>query len=258
MQKEELLKKRFSELSKLAYERSFVTYTDFLNLNELNILHTLPKGMLYTSYHTFGGYASAERRMAAFLPDAPCLRADAPEDAMCGYPMRVLRIAPLGKKFAEKLSHRDYLGAILNLGIDRCKIGDILVDEDGAVMFVQEKLASYLMEELTRIRHTAVLVRVEDAAGITFAPAYEEKKGTLASVRLDALLALAFSESRSRLVSLIEGGKIFVNGRLITTNSYTPEDGDVISARGYGKFIYQGESSRTKKGRIGVVIHKFI
>ena len=62
MQKEEeLLRKRLIELSKIAYHRNFITYTDFLNLNELNILHTLPKDTLYTPYRTFGGYASSER-----------------------------------------------------------------------------------------------------------------------------------------------------------------------------------------------------
>lgn len=71
MQKEEQqLEKRLSELSNLAYSRDIVTYSDFLNLNELNILHSMPKDRLYTKFVTFGGYGLAERQMAAFLPDA--------------------------------------------------------------------------------------------------------------------------------------------------------------------------------------------
>ena len=74
MQKEEQqLEKRLSELSNLAYSRDIVTYSDFLNLNELNILHSMPKDRLYTKFVTFGGYGLAERQMAAFLPDALCV-----------------------------------------------------------------------------------------------------------------------------------------------------------------------------------------
>ena len=73
MQKEELmLQKRLIELSRLSYQRGIVTYSDFLNLNELNILHTMPKTELYTTYKVFGGYDFSERQMVAFLPDAFC------------------------------------------------------------------------------------------------------------------------------------------------------------------------------------------
>ena len=128
-------KKRFIELSRTAYQRDIITYSDFLNLNEQNILHTLPKDKLYTRFMSFGGYDTAERQMAAFIPDALYLRwgkkeAD-PEDIE--YPFRALKISPLNKKFAEELSHRDYLGSILNLGIERSKTGDILIDGESAL-----------------------------------------------------------------------------------------------------------------------------
>ena len=131
MQKEELLlQKRLLELSKIAYQRGIVTFSDFLNLNELNILHTIPKDELHTTYVTFGGYDYSERQMVAFLPDALCYDYD--------YPISVIKVSPLQKKFSDKLSHRDYLGAILNLGIERCKMGDILVDENYAILFVHK------------------------------------------------------------------------------------------------------------------------
>ena len=151
MQKEELmLQKRLIELSKIAYQRGIVTYSDFLNLNELNILHTTPKQEFYSCYETFGGYEFSERQMVAFLPDALCYDKN--------YPMTALKIEALQKKFSEKLSHRDYLGSILNLGIDRAKLGDILVEDDYAILFVQNSLKNFMLEELTRIRHTSVIV----------------------------------------------------------------------------------------------------
>lgn len=169
MQKEELmLQKRLIELSRLADQRGIVTYSDFLNLNELNILHTMPKTELYAAYKLFGGYEYSERQMAAFLPDAFCYE--------YFYPISILRIQPLQKKFSETLSHRDYLGAILNLGIERSKIGDILVREDNTVLFVHNSLEAFVTEELRRIRHTAVMVTAEDMQDFSYQPNIEEKK----------------------------------------------------------------------------------
>ena len=80
-------------------------------------------------------------------------------------------------------------------------------------------------------------------------PEFQEINGTCASVRLDALIGLAFQTSRSSMVQFIEGGQVFVNGRLITSNGYEPKDGDIISVRGKGRFRFEGVSRQTKKGR---------
>lgn len=265
LKEEQLLEKRLIELSKTAYHRDIITYSDFLNLNELNILHSLPKDQLYTRYITFGGYDLAERQMAAFLPDALYLRGTSDTDEELGikpenydFPFCVLSIEPLHDKYAEELTHRDYLGAILNLGIDRSKLGDIIADGKQAYIFIQSALSGFLKEELTRVRHTSVLLKEVSLNGCHYSPRYEELKGTVASVRLDSLLSLAFSSSRTKLAGLIEGAKVFVNGRLMTTNSYQVKEGDIISVRGMGKFRYMGTLSRTKKNRIFVTIHKYI
>lgn len=251
MQKEELmLQKRFIELSSIAYQRGIVTCSDFLNLNELNILHTTPKNQLSTAFETFGGYVFSERQMVAFLPDALYYEHI--------YPISVLRISPLQKKFAEALSHRDYLGAIMNLGIERSKIGDILLQDESAILFVQDAMAEYIMKHLTRIRHTSVMAVSEPLQEFDYTPRFEEIKGTVASVRLDALLSLVFSSSRSKLTSLIESGRVFVNGKLITTNSYQVKEDDIISVRKLGRFSYKGLVSQTKKGRFYVLLHKYI
>lgn len=251
MEKEEILfQKRMLELSRTAYQRGIVMFSDFLNLNELNILHNIPKDELFTQYETFGGYETSERQMAAFLPDALCYEYH--------YPFSVIRITPLSKKFAEELSHRDYLGAVLNLGIDRCTIGDILVLHKEAVVFVENQMATFLKENLTRIRHTSVMAVQENLSEFHYEPSYEIVKGTVASVRLDALLAQTFASSRSKLSGLIEGKKVFVNGKLVLNNGYKVKEQDVISVRGVGKFQYMGVVSETRKGRYYVEIRKYI
>ena len=149
MNKEELLlQKRLVELSNTAYQRDIVTFTDFLNLNELNILHSTPKHMFPAAYETYGGYEAAERQMVAFLPDALYYE--------YRYPVEILKISPVNLKFAENLSHRDYLGGILHLGIERCCLGDLLVSEECCRVFVTDSMADYICRNLTRIRHTTV------------------------------------------------------------------------------------------------------
>jgi RNA-binding protein YlmH len=250
LKEEVLLQKRLIELSKIAYQRDIVTFSDFLNLNELNILHTTPKSELHTRYVTFGGYEFSERQMVAFLPDALCYEYE--------YPISILKISPLQKKFSEKLSHRDYLGSILNLGIERSKMGDILVEDDYAIMFVHESLQSFMIEEVTRIRHTSVMVTPLQNQEFHYIPKVEEIKGSISSVRLDSLLALAFHSSRSKLVAFIEGGKVFVNGKLVISNGYQVKENDIISVRGLGRFRYKEMTNQTKKGRCFVTIELYV
>ena len=255
-----LLEKRFAELSRIAYQRDIITFTDFLNLKEQNILHTLPKDRLSTRIVSFGGYGMAERQMAAFIPDALYLRYGKKElePDKIGFPFDALKIAPLNRKFSEELSHRDYLGAVLNLGIERSKTGDILTYEEDPLLFVHKDMTELICSELTRVRHTPIRSETVSPAKIGYTPKYEEIRGTVASVRLDSLLSVAFSSSRTKLTGLIKGAKVYVNGRLVTSNGYQPQEGDVISVRGMGKFSYVGAGAPTRKKRLGVVIHRYV
>lgn len=258
MNKEELLlRKRLIELSNVAYQRGIAMFTDFLNLNELNILHTTPKDMFAIPYMTFGGYDFAERQMVGFLPDAFSLYMEI-TDIHAMYPFDIIEITPVNDKFAENLTHRDYLGALLNLGIDRSKLGDLIISEHRAIVFVQEGLSDFIIEELTRVRHTTVCLKKVQLDTFQYEPKFEEIKGTVASIRLDALLSLAYNSSRSKLTALIEAGRVYVNGKLITTNAYQIKENDIVSVRQMGRFKYIGSSAMSRKGRTYVTIHKYI
>ncbi len=251
MNKEEtLLRKRLTELSQQAYHKDIVTFSDFLNLNELNILHTTPKDLFPARYETFGGYEMAERQMVAFLPDALYYEYH--------YPMQILKIRPANPRFAEELSHRDYLGSLMNLGVERCKMGDILLLENCAEVFVCQNIAEYLCQELTRIRHTVVQTELVTPEEISYEPRFEEIKGTVSSIRLDSVLALAYPLSRSKMTSYIEAGRVFVNGKLITSNGYHLKEGDILSVRGLGRIRYEGMLSETKKKRCLISLRKYI
>lgn len=247
---EEMLKKRFIELSNQAYNRDIVVFSDFLNLNELNILHTIPKTMFAARYETYGGYQLSERQMAVFLPDALYY------EYRC--PVQVIEVTPVNMRFAEALTHRDYLGALMNLGIERCKLGDIIIQDEKAAIFAKDEITDYIAENLFRIRHTSVRVQVKEQLDFSYAPKYEVLKGTVPSVRLDTVLSVAYSLSRSKLTAYIEDGKVFVNGKLITSNGYHLKNGDIISVRGIGRISFDEIISETKKGRYLIAVRKYI
>lgn len=250
MEKDEFFLKRIRELANLSYQRDIVTFSDFLNLNEQNMVSSLKQQFPQVVMETFGGYDNAERQMVAFHPDALAFTWE--------YPIDCLKIEPKAIKFSENLSHRDYMGALLNLGVDRSVIGDIIVQEKAAWFFCQSKMTEFFLENLCRVRHTNILItKVNDPEEFPH-PNLESINGTCASVRLDSLIALAFKASRSSMVSYIESGQVFVNGKLITSNGYEPKEGDIVSVRGKGRFIFDGVSHQTKKGRCGVRILLYV
>ena len=119
-------------------------------------------------------------------------------------------------------------------------------------------MADFLVKELVKVRHTVVLPSIEDSADFVYEPKFEVIRGTVSSVRLDALLSLAFQSSRSKLTPLIEGGRVYVNGKLITSNAYRVKDNDIISVRGMGRFQFKEIVSQTKKGRYCIELYKYV
>ncbi|MDO4617003.1 MAG: YlmH/Sll1252 family protein [Lachnospiraceae bacterium] len=235
----------------MAYQRDTVLFSEFLNLHEQNMIHRLDRRTLQGVHIEFsGGYGTAERQMAAFVPDALCYA--------WNYPFVCLQIRPDAPKFAQTLTHRDFLGALLHLGIERSVLGDILVKDNCAIVFCLEKMADFIMQELGMIRHTAVTASLYEGDPVALEPETEEVTGTVASVRLDSVIALAFRTSRSQAAPLIPEGRVFVNGKLITSNGFHLNEGDLISVRGMGKFRFDRVLSTTKKGRDLVRVYKFV
>ncbi len=256
MTKEEtILQKHILDLADQAWKRDIPTFTDFLTLHEQNIFHSIKSRLNFIHCRLYGGYEQAERQMLGFLPDAFCFDEET-EKAV--FPLSALAIRPLNAKFSEQLSHRDYLGSLMNLGVERSKMGDILIDEQGAILLCSRDMADYLSHELTRVRHTTVSCTPMEAAELHFTPRTEEITGSVASVRLDALLSAAFPGSRSTMTGYIEGGQTFVNGRQVLKSSYEPPEGAMISVRGCGRVCYKGVVGGTRKGRTVVLLEKYI
>lgn len=246
MDAEEILfKKRLIELADKAYNNSQYLFTGFLSMAEQNTYFSLERELSYVPVTLFGGTNDCERVMIRFG-----------NEELCGYdepfPIVCIKIEPVIEKFAEQLSHRDYLGALMNLGIDRATLGDIIIVEKTAYLFCTEKMAPYLLDNLDQVRHTHVKCSVTTDFPASTITRLEKNSVLVSSERADGIIAKLFHLSRSQVLSLFQSQKVFVNGRICENNSSILKAGDHVSVRGFGKFIYRGMVFQTKKGKLSV------
>lgn len=250
MNEQELCKKRLIDLSRQADQKGIVLFSKFLNLNEQNIFHIASKEF-YSSAQLFGGYDGAERQLVAFIPDALCYNWD--------YPIVCLKIIPQYPKFAEKLSHRDLLGALMNLGIERNCIGDIICSDDEYYIFCEDKIHSFILEHLSQIRHTAVCLKVyHHVKDLHIQPEFRDVHEIIASNRIDCIIAKAYHMSRSEAAEWLSTEKVFINGKSITNCNQSCENGAIISVRGKGRFVFETNHSLSKKGKLRVCFHLYV
>ena len=246
---EQLLRRRLADLANTAYNRGICMFSDYLNLYEQNLFLRIKNELPRIKYFTYGGFSDAERKILCFCGN------DQIEDAEeINFPITCIKVVPVNQRFSDDLNHRDFLGAVLNLGIDRSKVGDILIVSNEAVVFAHSSISQFIVDHLIKIKHTMVHTCVLEQQDFHYEPRYIEVTGTVSSVRLDSILAVAFHSSRSSLTGLIEGGKVFVNSKEVLSNSYALKENDVVSVRGLGKFLYAGTSYQTKKGRHSVKV----
>lgn len=235
------------DLQNTAKLHSYMTHSDFLSEYEQSLACSVSKGDLLC--RCYGGYEFAERKMVLFYPDTSYDYGD------LAIPISVLHIEPLQVKFMEKLTHRDYLGALLNLGIDRGKIGDILVFDAYCDVFCLESIADFIVDELVRIKHTNIKTTIIDTLTTPdYKPNLKEKSGSIHSLRLDVVIAFAYHMSRTKATDLILQEKVLVNHQIQTNTSYQLKENDTISTRGFGKFKFENVIHHTKKERLYVRI----
>lgn len=254
---EQILRKRIIELAGQAYRRDIPLYTEFLTLSEQAVFHSVSRQLMPVRVLLTGGYPLAERKIVYFLSSYEDI------DTVCP-PIKTLLVRPFAPRFAETLTHRDYLGALMNLGARRGVVGDLVMQENGCLLFCLEKIADYLIQEFVSVRHTRVICscyemtssQAGDAKNPVVSPR-ETVRGSVASPRLDSVAAMVFRTSRAKILPLIEGEKVFIDGRPAASPSIRLRGGEVISVRGMGKFSYVGMEHETKKGRVFVTADRY-
>ena len=241
MEKEELiLRNKFLDLARNAYFKNIVTHSTFLNLYEQTIFEMIQNELPNVKSIMFGGYSEAERKVVCFYCD------EKPEFDMLEY----IRVAPVNKKFADELTHRDFLGAIMNLGIERHMIGDICIVDNVAHIITLKSMADTIINELGTVKHTKVVLNKESIENLKTVNRVEYKKINIPSERLDSVIGSIYNISRSKVNMYIDAGKVFINSRQSLSHSMKVKDGDIITVRGLGRARFLCISSTSRKGRL--------
>lgn len=251
MTEEEVLRKRLSELAQKSYQSSIYTFTNFLGEAQLDTALSMERELSYAGMKLWGGMEGTGRQVLRFG-----------DPKQLGYeeefPIVCLVMEPLIRKFAEDLTHRDFLGALMNLGIERELLGDIVVKDRTGYLFCLERIAPYIMQELDQVRHTHIRVRQTKELPDEIKPEEEEQTIIVNAQRLDAVIAKVYHLSRSQSIGLFREKKVFVCGRQCENNSYVCKEQDIISVRGYGKFVFAQIQGTTGKGRLSIRILRYV
>jgi len=247
---------------------NFMVTSDFLNLQQQSLASGLVRSWQAAGVKAFfcGGYEDAERRMLVFVPDYLEIDDEAglidyfcrePEDC----PMVLLDMAYQAKSSAggKVLTHRDYLGSLLGEGIRREKLGDILVREGGAQAVVTREMGDYLQAHYGKAGRVSLNVQVLPIDRIdTGTVRRENVRFTVSSPRLDSIVSGVFRISRGDAQEAISRGMVFVNEAEVTKPDRQLTGGEKLVLRGKGKAIYRGEEGTSKKGKIYVMLEKFL
>jgi RNA-binding protein YlmH len=241
------LKNRFRDLADKAFSQNMFTFTGFLGLSEQDVFRQMERELAYVGYTLYGGAEETDRLVVRFG------NADELGYEM-EFPILCIHIRPLAAKFADQLSHRDFLGALMNLGIDRSTIGDIRVGDKEAYLFCMDSIAEFICDNLEQVKHTHVKCEVVEAA--VEVPQEEPEHMTVqaSSLRVDAVAAKVYNKSREKCLELFRAQKVFVDGRLCENNSRQLKAGETVNVRGCGKFRVLGEPRETRKGKLSVEV----
>ena len=224
--------------------------TAFLTLRELEMCRYLfgtQEGLF-----PFGGYEGAERQMLVYLPEY--LEKDAlyEEDS----PLVCLRATFFD---GDTPSHRDFLGALMGVGIARETIGDICVGKGQCDFFVTQEIAPYILQNFIGAGRTKVhLDRILLSEVSVPEPETKEIRDTVASIRLDSIISSGFRIGRSAAAQYVSAGKVAIDGLPCEKPDKQLDEGVKISVRGLGKIKLRSINGQTKKGRISIIIDRYI
>ena len=250
---EELQKqRRFAELAERAYAGGRYTFTDFLGLSERDLLLQTERELSYAGLTLFGGTEGCERVMARFGSEELC-----PHDSG-DFPIVCVKAEPVQQKFADALTHRDLLGALMNLSIAREKLGDIALEGNVAYLFCAESVLPVILEELVQAKHTRLRCTVAEHIPEGLCSRTEERFLQIASERMDVLVAAVYRLSREESLTLFREKRVFSDGKLTENNSGAAKEGAIISVRGFGRFRYLGVLSTSKKGKLNIRVEVFV
>ena len=267
MNKQELLKDYKNQEDKLLLavtldkidfckSKNKIESTDFLKLAEQDLVDKFLKKISFRNYYFFGGAGEAERKILIIYPEK------LNEEMARKNHSKMISVIKITLPIAldDEYDHRRYLGAIMKLGIEREKIGDISVKSKGAEIIIKNEVQNFLIQNLgslTRFSSSEIeVINIEELQKIEAQKL--EITEIVASLRLDNIVASLARTSRNKAVEMLEQERVFLNFRNETKASKSVKVGDIITIRGKGRFVFKEISGNTKKGRFVIKIDKFI
>lgn len=237
-------------------KKNKIEYTDFLDLAQIELVEKFINKIKIENYMSYGGFEQAERKIYVIYPEK--FNSLVVERNLSSI-VQIIRIE-LPDDLKGKYSHRDYLGAIIKLGVKREKIGDIIVDENGADIIVDRDISEFLLDNLgglTRFSKSTITIQnIEDLRPVEIRK--EELDIIVSSLRLDNVISELARCSRNKALDIINMERVFVNFECETKKTKQIKPCDMVTIRGKGRFFIKEIMGQTRSGRTIVKIEKFI
>lgn len=195
----------------------------------------------------WGGFADAERRMLGVFPIGI-----QPDGAM--FPITSVQITWKG----IELTHRDFLGALLSLGLKREKMGDFVIQPRECVAFLEDTVATFVLSNLCRVGRAGVTCTIYTGEEVHYEARFAEIRATIASERLDCVVSALTNLSRTQAEKCIAGGQVAMDFLPVTDRACRVSSGMMLSVRGYGRFLVDAVGPPTRKGRLRLSARKYL
>jgi RNA-binding protein YlmH len=240
-------KNRIKELIERSRSRGIFTFTDFLSPTSISEIAETFKG---EKFQEFGGGDFCERKMLRF-GDENDFGYSQP------FPLSIIQVSLTGGKFATPITHRDVLGAVLNLGIERQKLGDMFINGTFAYIIAHENVAKLILSDLSFIGRNKVACQQISSLPETLAPKKQEREISVSSNRIDSVICKTFNLNREDGRDLCKNGFVTINGKGIEQAGRSLKPNEVVCVRGYGKFVFYKEEGKSKKGKTYIKVQVF-
>lgn len=242
---DKLLVARLSDFAYIAENKYTPKFTPFLDERQQMIAEKTLKSMGFYNFLSFGGCDFCKRKITGLFPS------DISED---DFPITAIEFS---YPKAYSLSHRDFLGAVMSLGIKREMIGDIFVSEGKTILFSYDTVSENIISQISKVGSVGVKVSVCEEISVEVNETFKEIEGVVASLRADSIVALATGMSRAKSSDYIKSNGIDVNYMKIFSPSHSFSEGDIFSVKGFGKFIFSEQGGVTRKEKLHIKLKKY-
>lgn len=240
----------------MAENKNKIENTDFLDMAQIELVQKFINKIKVQNYMIYGGFEQAERKMFVIYPEK--FNSEVVSKNLSSI-VKIVRVQ-LTDDLKEKYTHRDYLGAVIKLGVKREKIGDIIVDSNGADIIANKDICKFLQENLgslTRFsKSTITIENIENLRPVEIRK--EELEIIVSSLRLDNVISELARSSRNKALDIINMERVFINFQVETKKTKQVKIGDMITIRGKGRFFIKELVGQTKSGRSIIKIEKFV